>query len=85
MIQHNFQQYFSLQVTDGQLHIRQVLFPECQRKNLIPLPSYYYRFHDLRKEFVAAHPNISVTSIEDMLNSKNYYSILRSFFLGNGK
>ena len=61
---------FSLQVTDGQLHIRQVLFPEAQRKNLMPLPSYFYRFHDLRKEFTAAHPNSSVSSIEDMLNCK---------------
>jgi epithelial splicing regulatory protein 1/2 len=57
-------------MTDGQLHLRQCLFPESQRKNLMPLPSYYYRFHDLRKEFMAAHPNSSVANIEDMLNCK---------------
>ena len=37
-------------VTDGQLHLRQCLFPETTRKN-ISLPAYYHRFHDLRKEF----------------------------------
>jgi len=42
-------------VTDGQLHLRQSLYPEAIRKN-ITLPSYYQRFHDLRKEFAAAVP-----------------------------
>ena len=56
-------------VTDGQLHIRQCLFPEAQRKN-IKLPSYYYTFHDLRKEYMAATPNSTVLSIKDMLNGK---------------
>ena len=56
-------------VTDGQLHIRQCLFPEAQRKN-IRLPTYYYQFHDLRKEYMAANPNTSVASLRDMLNSK---------------
>lgn len=37
-------------LTDGQLHLRQCLFPEAFRKN-ISLPNYYHRFHDLRKEF----------------------------------
>ena len=54
-------------VTDGQLHIRQCLFPEAQRKN-IKLPNYYYSFHDLRKEFMAARPNSSVMTIKGMLN-----------------
>merc|ERR1719334_2703730 len=36
-------------VTDGQLHLRQCVYPEACRKN-ITLPSYYQRFHDLRKE-----------------------------------
>ena len=56
-------------VTDGQLHVRQCLFPEAQRKN-IKLPNYYYKFHDLRKEFMAAKPNCSVLTIKDMLNGK---------------
>ena len=42
-------------VTDGQLHLRQSLYPEAIRRN-ITLPSYYQRFHDLRKEFAAAVP-----------------------------
>ena len=54
-------------VTNGQHHIRQCLFPEAQRKN-IKLPNYYYSFHDLRKEFMAARPNSSVMTIKDMLN-----------------
>ena len=40
-------------VTDGQLPVRQVLFPEATRKG-ITVPPYYYRFHDLRKEFSTA-------------------------------
>ena len=64
-LNHNF-----VLVTDGQLHLRQCLFPEAQRKN-IKLPNYYYKFHDLRKEYMAAKPNCSVLTIKDMLNG-NY-------------
>jgi len=46
-------------VTDGQLHLRQCLYPEASRKNII-LPAYYQRFHDLRKEFSSY-----VTSLDD--------------------
>jgi epithelial splicing regulatory protein 1/2 len=42
---------FSL-VTDGQLTLRQSLFPEAFRKNLT-LPACFHSFHDLRKEFVS--------------------------------
>ncbi|XP_035793821.1 RNA-binding protein fusilli-like isoform X2 [Anopheles albimanus] len=38
-------------VTDGQLPLRQVLHPEASAKE-IDLPDYYWRFCDLRKEFV---------------------------------
>ena len=70
-------------VTDGQLPVRQCLFPEATRKG-ITLPSYYYRFHDLRKEFAAAHPEASVSSIEDMLkgNYLRVYCLLSVFMLG---
>ena len=37
----------------GQLPVHQVLFPEATRKG-ITVPPYYYRFHDLRKEFSTA-------------------------------
>ena len=60
-------------VTDGQLHVRQCLFPEAQRKN-IKLPNYYYKYHDLRKEYMAAKPNCSVLTIKDMLNGNYIYS-----------
>ena len=56
-------------VTDGALPIRQCLFPETQRKG-ITLPLYYYRFHDLRKEFSSAYPDSSATEVEDMLKCK---------------
>jgi hypothetical protein len=36
-------------VTDGQLPLRQCLYPEACRKE-IDLPRYYSTFHDLRKE-----------------------------------
>ncbi|XP_063696115.1 RNA-binding protein fusilli isoform X1 [Culicoides brevitarsis] len=39
-------------VTDGQLPLRQCLHPEACAKE-IDLPSYYWRFCDLRKEFVS--------------------------------
>lgn len=38
-------------VTDGQLPLRQCLHPEACAKEL-DLPDYYWRFSDLRKEFV---------------------------------
>ncbi|XP_058054122.1 RNA-binding protein fusilli [Anopheles bellator] len=38
-------------VTDGQLPLRQCLHPEASAKE-IDLPQYYWRFCDLRKEFV---------------------------------
>ncbi|XP_050080103.1 RNA-binding protein fusilli-like [Anopheles maculipalpis] len=38
-------------VTDGQLPLRQCLHPEASAKD-IDLPQYYWRFCDLRKEFV---------------------------------
>ena len=68
-------------VTDGQLPIRQCLFPEAQRKG-ITLPAYYSKFHDLRKEFSAAYPDSPVSEVEDMLKSKFRFSRcpLTSFF-----
>uniref|UniRef100_A0A9I3GIR8 RRM domain-containing protein n=1 Tax=Anopheles farauti TaxID=69004 RepID=A0A9I3GIR8_9DIPT len=38
-------------VTDGQLPLRQCLHPEASAKD-VDLPQYYWRFCDLRKEFV---------------------------------
>ncbi|XP_075985541.1 epithelial splicing regulatory protein fusilli isoform X2 [Anticarsia gemmatalis] len=41
-------------VTDGQPPLRQCLHPEACSKEL-SLPTYYARFHDLRKEYVRAY------------------------------
>lgn len=37
-------------ITDGQLHLRQVLHPKAVAKGL-ELPYFYHSFFDLRKEF----------------------------------
>jgi epithelial splicing regulatory protein 1/2 len=58
-------------VTEGQLHLRQALFPEAYRKN-IALPAYYHRFHDLRKEYQAAYPSSGSQenlTLEEMVSS----------------
>ena len=75
-------------VTDGQLHLRQSLMPEAQRKG-VRLPRYYYRFHDLRKEMAAAANSSSSSSsssssppssavkpesVQDMLKREELYS-----------
>uniref|UniRef100_A0A1W7RAH2 RNA-binding protein fusilli n=1 Tax=Hadrurus spadix TaxID=141984 RepID=A0A1W7RAH2_9SCOR len=54
-------------ITDGQLHLRQVIHPEACNKN-ITLPHYYYTFFDLRKEFSKLYGSEEVHSIQDMLN-----------------
>ena len=58
-------------LTDGQLHLRQCLWPEVTRKNL-SLPPYFSRFHDLRKEFQSLQPTDPAgehLTVEDMLKS----------------
>ena len=62
-------------VTDGQLHLRQCLWPEVTRKNL-SLPPYFSRFHDLRKEFQSQLPTSDggageSLTVEEMLKSLN--------------
>lgn len=54
-------------ITDGQLHLRQVLHPEAHRKN-IQLPDYYYKFFDLRKEFRKFYKLKDCCCIQDMLD-----------------
>ncbi|XP_045512788.1 RNA-binding protein fusilli isoform X1 [Pieris brassicae] len=68
-------------VTDGQPPLRQCLHPEACSKDLT-LPTYYARFHDLRKEYIRAYtlravtpraqppppPPDHPTSLHDMLN-----------------
>ena len=56
-------------VTDGQLHLRQVLHPEATKKCL-PLPEYFHRFFDLRKEFRNCFKNNDMKSVDDMHKCK---------------
>lgn len=53
-------------VTDGPLHLRQCLIPECTKKGF-NLPSYYYSYFDLRKEFCKFYGNIRAENINQML------------------
>lgn len=53
-------------VTDGQLHLRQVLHPKALSRNFI-LPNYYNSFYDLRKEFKSFYHSEDITSVPDML------------------
>ena len=39
-------------MSDGPLHLRQVLVPECAKKS-VDLPFYYYAYYDLRHELKA--------------------------------
>jgi len=58
-------------ITDGQLHLRQALYPEAYRKN-ITLPAYYQRFHDLRKEFkslVSSTAHQENLTVEEMVRT----------------
>lgn len=57
-------------VTDGQLPLRQCLHPEASSKN-IELPSYYFRFHDLRKDFRAfyqAPDDAELSSVTELVD-----------------
>lgn len=54
-------------VTDGQLHLRQVVHPKALARNLV-LPDYYNSFYDLRKEFKSFYHSEEMTCIADMLN-----------------
>ncbi|ESO06931.1 hypothetical protein HELRODRAFT_139357, partial [Helobdella robusta] len=55
--------------TDGQLHLRMCLLPECSNKN-INLAHHYFRFFDLRKEFRKCYKyedDVAVHCLADML------------------
>ena len=54
-------------LTDGQAHLRQCVQHECCKKN-ISLPSYFYRFYDLRKEFRKFYKTDIVSSIKFMID-----------------
>lgn len=56
-------------ITEGQLHLRQVLHPEACNKN-ITLPDYFHTFYDLRKEFRKFYRNNDVHTVDDMVNCK---------------
>ena len=53
-------------VTDGQLHLRQVLHPKSLSRNFT-VPDYYNSFYDIRKEFKSFYHTEDMASIPDML------------------
>lgn len=58
-------------VTDGQLPLRQCLHPEACSKN-IELPSYYFMFHDLRKDFRAFYSASDDAELNSVTNLVDY-------------
>jgi epithelial splicing regulatory protein 1/2 len=61
-------------VTDGCLHLRQSLIPECTKKD-IKLPDYYYSYYDIRKEFLKyTGLNQKINNLDD-INNCNYFLI----------
>jgi epithelial splicing regulatory protein 1/2 len=59
-------------VTDGQLPLRQCLHPESSAKD-IHLPSYYWKFSDLKKEYPQTKPDLSraLIPIADVMKLPN--------------
>ncbi len=64
-------------LTDGQLHLRQVLHPEAIKKGIV-LPSYFNTFYDLRKEFRKCYRNNDMKSVEDMLDCECFHFLIKS-------
>lgn len=60
-------------LTDGQLHLRQCLHPEASNKN-ISLPSYLYKFYDIRKEFKKFYKTDNIPNIKAMLDCILFFS-----------
>lgn len=56
-------------ITDGPLHLRQVLHPEALKKSIL-LPGYFYKYYDLKKQFRQCYNNNDVRTIDEMLNCK---------------
>ncbi|CAL4120212.1 unnamed protein product, partial [Meganyctiphanes norvegica] len=54
-------------VTQGQLHLRQVVHPKALANNM-NLPDYYNSFYDLNKEFQTFYHSDDVATLNDMLN-----------------
>jgi hypothetical protein len=57
-------------ITDGSNGIRQSLFPECTKKDII-LPNYYHSFIDIRKQFQKYSAFQSkINNLDEILNRK---------------
>ncbi|XP_055892353.1 epithelial splicing regulatory protein 1-like isoform X1 [Biomphalaria glabrata] len=54
-------------LTDGQAHLRQCIHHECCKKN-IPLPTYFYKFYDIRKEFKKFYKTEPMPSLKTMID-----------------
>lgn len=59
-------------MTDGQLPLRQCLHPESSAKD-IHLPSYYWKFSDLKKEYLQTKPELTqaLIPIADVMKLPN--------------
>lgn len=60
-------------ITDGPVAIRQVIVPEAANKEVL-LPSYFWRFCDIRKEYRRLYNNNeNFASLSDILKCKQTY------------
>ena len=69
-------------LTDGQAHLRQCVHHECCKKN-INLPTYFYKFFDLRKEFRKFYKTEAIANLKAMnecILSQNNILIKLSLF-----
>lgn len=56
-------------ITDGPLHLRQALIPECSKKD-IDLPDYYFKYFDLRNEYRKFADNDNLLTLAEISNCK---------------
>lgn len=57
-------------LTDGPLHLRQALLPECKKKQ-VHLSPLFHRYFDLRKEFKKYFSSIPrISCLNDILSCK---------------
>lgn len=61
-------------LTDGPLHLRQALLPECSKKDL-QLPFFFYEYFDLRREFSKFAPATTPkpSSLSDIASCKTTF------------
>ena len=68
-MEHGLKKENMILITDGNLHLRQYLIPDCVNQN-IEIPYYYYCYYDIRKNFRMFSNNYGIESLGQILNCK---------------